>query len=484
MNATIDQSVSALLRSGASPATLAKLAGVNRSSAMRWTLGASPRRLAKERLRSAHALVESHPPLPGVSFGRWLAVANPLLGGLAPAAWIREGRDWTPLSDAWAADSGTPATVGPPVGVPDSLVTQLGDVQRVLGRLALAPSTMDATVSNFVKAFSIQSSMAGEFARSFQMMEVASAVSQVGRQMALVSESLRGLTAEYVRVASILPPADLIRAFGGAQVALAALTDQRPAFSYAKLITKLVEDSRPAIGSLALAMDLQLNTPVAAALAAFPALQKPFFLERLSWRRWLPQHPNSLKRSSEAETIWLLGETHNAAQASVVALGQGADGVDSDEVSAALDGVAYQFPDLMTMEVPGTGVDLGTVANRLEPRLAAALQGALDRLRTGGADSARQAAASLRAALDLLADCLTPGSKSGRIERYVAALSVDQGSPEGTLLYHQICILYFTYGRLSGAIHDRLDLAGVRVVAYGMFSAIAAVLSRWPRPDN
>ncbi|HUY08384.1 MAG TPA: hypothetical protein VMW80_02905 [Candidatus Dormibacteraeota bacterium] len=385
------------------------------------------------------------------------------------------------LADAWADAAGAPspaeqsATLGRTVAVP------LSDVQKVIADLDFPALRIAADVSKVVNALNFQSSLAFEFSRNLQMMEVASAVSQIGRQMSLVSESLRGLTSEYVRVASILPRADLNHAFGGMRTVLTALEDVRPTFAYAKVISNLVGNMRPAIGSLALGIDLQLNTSVMAALTSLPALQRPYLLERTSWRRWLPQHPNALTRSSTGETDWLLGETHNAAQASVAALGRRSDGVDIDEVSAALSGVAYQFPDLLAMEVPGTGMDLRTLVRELEPRLADGLQGAIDRLRDGGSDSARQAAASLRAALDLLADHLAPGSKRGRIERYSAILGVEQGNPDGTLLYHQIGILYTSYPSLSEAVHDELDIGGVRAVAYGMFSAIAGVLSKWSR---
>ena len=479
VNATPDKIVAGLLASGASSTTLGIVAGVNRSSALRWTRGARPRGPARERLRTALDLLERQPPGAGVSFGQWLASNNPALGGLTPAVWIREGREWSMLADSWAAASGAPSPPEERVGMPDAVAAPLSDIQSVIAGLDLAPLRMTADVSGLVSALSLPSSLIADFSRNLQMLAVSSAASQIGQQMALVSQSLHGLTAEYVRVAGILPLAEQTRAFRGMEAVLAGLGDVRPNYSYSKVLSSLMGDVRPAIGSLALGIDLQLSTSLASALASLPALQRPYLLERTSWRRWLPQHPNALTRSGTVETGWLLGETHNAAHASVAALGSHAEGVDIDEVAAALSGVAFQFPDLLAMEVPGTGMDMRSLVRTIEPRLDDSLQGAIDRLRDGGSDSARQAAASLRAALDQLADHLAPGSPKGRVERYVAILEVEQGNPDGTLLYHQICILYSSYASLSNAVHNELDIGGVRAVAYGMFSAIAGVLSMW-----
>jgi hypothetical protein len=106
------------------------------------------------------------------------------------------------------------------------------------------------------------------------------------------------------------------------------------------------------------------------------------------------------------------------------------------------------------------------------------LDGAIQRLKGGGADDARQAAASLRAALDKLAMNLVPGNKTGRVERYEALLGVRLGDSGGTLLHHQIGVLYASYQPLSDAVHDELHIDALRANAYGIFSALAAVLAR------
>jgi hypothetical protein len=201
--------------------------------------------------------------------------------------------------------------------------------------------------------------------------------------------------------------------------------------------------------------------------------------ERISWRAWLPIHPSALTRTPALQTQWLMGETHNAAQASVAAIGRAGMGVDEAEIKAALTGVTADFPNLLELKVPGTGSDLKTLLGRVAPAVLKPLKGAVERLSGGGADDARQASASLRAALDELANQLVPGPKKGRDDRYAVALGVGYGDPDGKLLYHQIGVLYATYAPLSGAVHDELDIEAVRAHALGMFSAMAAVISRW-----
>jgi hypothetical protein len=53
------------------------------------------------------------------------------------------------------------------------------------------------------------------------------------------------------------------------------------------------------------------------------------------------------------------------------------------------------------------------------------------------------------------------------------------GNTEGTLLYYQIGVLDAAHEPLSKRVHDRVDDDALRAVAFGIFSAFAAVLSRW-----
>lgn len=518
MNATGEDLFKALLNAGVSAATLSRLADVQRSSATRWTHGARPRGRARARLATAAALLEGQPAAAGLTFGSWLDTPNQLLTEKTPAAWIREDRDWTMLEAAWTtavdrSDRASRKRTGcvPPVGV---------DGRRIVRRLvagvdlrsaelmaSLAKTTaidtsaliknlvpmiqfpifpnptaeMGRTMAAAAQAASIDTSdLTKDLARSLEFLELTSSARQVGRMSAAISESLRGLTDGYAQAAQHLSGPDLGRAFLGTQDLIAAMSVSGPIFDQAEMLAKLVGDTRPAIGSLALGIDLQLSSPIVAALASRPALRRPYLLERSGWERWVPRHPKTLTRSDTIQTEWLLGETHNASQASVAALGRRRDGSDSAEISAALTGVTLAYPDLLAMRVPGTGFALKACLKRLDPRIADSLEGAVNRLREGGPDCGRQAAASLRAALDQLADALIPGSKKkGRLARYAEVLGVAVGNTEGTLLYYQIGVLDAAHEPLSKRVHDRVDDDALRAVAFGIFSAFAAVLSRW-----
>jgi hypothetical protein len=389
------------------------------------------------------------------------------------------------LKTAWETDGTALArsfrTIVPVL--PAGALDQLRDAQKAIANIYLPAFNASEMVA---QALSAHSAMTRDLFRNLQFLEAASAATIIARSMEGVNESLRSITEGYVRAAKLLSPPQIDLAFLGTQNLLASLDTIGPDFSHLGVIASLLGDSRPAIGSLALGIDLQLSPAIAAALTSRPGLQGSYLRERTSWQRWLPQHPGALTRSDTIETDWLIGETHNASQATVAALGRHAEGVDEAEVSAALEGVAYDYPDLLSMEIPGTGVDLRTYLTGIDPDIANALQGGVNRLRDGGPDSARQAAASLRAGLDKLADRLVPGGKRDRAGRYAQVLGVDVGDPDGTLIYHQIWTLDASFHPLGKAVHDQLEEAAVKAIAFGLFGALVGVLSRWARsrPDH
>ncbi|HVB53425.1 MAG TPA: hypothetical protein VNF24_04445 [Candidatus Acidoferrales bacterium] len=324
------------------------------------------------------------------------------------------------------------------------------------------------------------SALTKDYARMLRLLQLTSAANQVGWVSAALSQSLRSVTDVYLQAIQRMSRPDVSRAFLGTQDLFDTLRLAGPIFDQPDLLARLVGDTRPAIGSLALGMDLQLSPSILAALASRTSLRGPYLAERSGWKRWVPSHPKTLTRTGAIQTEWLLGETHNAAQASVAALGRGAEGTNSAEISAAATGVTREYPDLLGMQVPGTGRDLRTSLMRVDSRLAESIEGALRCLREGGPDCGKQAAASLRAGLDQLAAAMIPGSKKkGRRASYAVVLGVAGGDTEGTLLYHQIGILDTAHLSLSRRVHDQDDDDALCVVAFGIFSALAAVLSRW-----
>jgi hypothetical protein len=320
--------------------------------------------------------------------------------------------------------------------------------------------------------------------RNHQILEAGSIATLMAKKLQDVNVVLQSPISSYAEVMRTLPKTDIANAFAGMRGVLSGIESARPYLVQPELLAQLAAAGRPPIGALAVAMDLQLATAVSAALYAFPAMLSPVLTERVAWQGWFPSHPGALVRTAQIDTEWLLGETHNAAQASVAPLGRDGEGVDEREVAAAVAGVTSDFPDLLAMPVPGTGANVRGWLNHVAPDLLQPLQGAIQRLRGGGADDARQAAASLRAALDKLAMYLVPGSKTGRLERYELLLGVREGDSDGTLLHYQIGVLYASYQPLSDAVHDELNIDAVRANAYGIFSALVAILARLDVPPR
>jgi len=463
---------------GITAATLARIGGVQRSTALRWFAGSTPRSVALRRLTAASASLDVRPEKFFGELANWLDRANESLSGLTPATWIREGRDTVMLRDAWIGGAQPPArtVAAPAVGDLKQTVSQLRSAEKRLTGIDITPM-LNALAS--MNQISTQLDSIGEVVRSSHMLEAASTAIQIGRVLQHVNTTLRTPVLVYADIATHLPRADMIAAFGGMSDIIPKIRGNGLLLAESDMLARLAAESRPPIGAVALGIDLQLSSALAAALTSVPRLRTPFMMERIGWRAWLPAHPASLIRTSPFDNDWLIGETHNATQATVAALGRSGEGVDEGEVRAALASVIGDFPDLLSLPVPGTGASLRRALARIAPRVIDSLAGALDRLRGGGADDARQASTSLRAALDQLADELVPGPKKGRAERYEKVLSIELGDPGGKLLYHQIGILYESYVPLSLGVHDELDLEAVRAHAVGMLSAIAAVVARW-----
>lgn len=479
VNATLNLVLQPLRDAGVSPATLARVAGVQRSSAIRWGRGAQPRKTARQRLATATALLDRRPERNLGELARWLDVENIALAGSTPATWIREGRDATMLGDAWAADAARLSvrlSGRPPFEDLDRTVAQLRQVESLFAGLDLAP--LLSTVSSY-DLINTRINMVAEMGRNHRLLEAASAAAQIGRHFQEINEALRGPMSGYAQIAQLLSRSEMTSAFAGMANVMSALRTNTAVFAETGMLAKLVADSRPPIGALAVAMDLQLNSAMSAALASTPTLSNPIMVERIDWRAWLPQHPAALIRTNQIGSDWLIGETHNAAHASTAALGRAGKRVDEADIAAALQGVRTEFPDLMNMPVPGTGKTLRDVLGLCAPRAVTPLDGAIERLRGGGPDDARQASVSMRSALDELAAALAPGPKKDRRRQYAAILGVDHGDADGTLLYHQIAVLYASFQPLSDAVHDELDLDALRAHAFGMFSAMAGVVSRW-----
>src|SRR5207253_8438146 len=79
--------IDSLTAAGVNLAQLARIAGVNRSSATRWMRGAQPRGRSLQRLERAAALLHAVPEQGDVQFGVWLTQPNPRLGGVLPVQW-------------------------------------------------------------------------------------------------------------------------------------------------------------------------------------------------------------------------------------------------------------------------------------------------------------------------------------------------------------------------------------------------------------
>jgi hypothetical protein len=487
MNATPYMAVKALLAAQVGAAGLSRLCGVQRSTAMRWVHGSVPRKPAREKLNTAAALIDRRPQRHRDELPRWLDRPNPALLGITPSTWIREGRDASMLGNAWAGSeqAGSPALQGAVVVTRDvelqKMLTQLSATQRLLASVDLGPLLRSTSAPSLLGP---QVNLGAAVLRNHQILEAGSIATLMAKKLQDVNVVLQSPISSYAEVMRTLPKTDIANAFAGMRGVLSGIESARPYLVQPELLAQLAAAGRPPIGALAVAMDLQLATAVSAALYAFPAMLSPVLTERVAWQGWFPSHPGALVRTAQIDTEWLLGETHNAAQASVAPLGRDGEGVDEREVAAAVAGVTSDFPDLLAMPVPGTGANVRGWLNHVAPDLLQPLQGAIQRLRGGGADDARQAAASLRAALDKLAMYLVPGSKTGRLERYELLLGVREGDSDGTLLHYQIGVLYASYQPLSDAVHDELNIDAVRANAYGIFSALVAILARLDVPPR
>lgn len=482
MNATRESPLAPLLQAGVTPAIVSRLCGVQRSTAMRWTRGSSPRRKSHEKLAIAAALLERRREKHADEFAHWLDQPLVALGEVTPSTWIREGRDPSLLGDSWEHGSGTrrysASLTLPPMMPPglNEMVAQLAEAQRLLARLDLTPifeasraASSDASIVN----------LQAEVARNYQMLQAASGAALLGATLRDVQASVGTAWVEgYLEVMRNMSGAVVESAFAGIRDSLRLVAADSLVMPQAQLLARVVAAGRPPIGALSAAMDLQLTSAVAAALNTVPSIRTPVLAERVAWSRWFPHHPDGLVRSSVIAPDWLVGETHNAVHASSAALGRARPGVDDREVAAAVAGVTVGFPDLLAMSVPGRGVALLERLQQVAPDAVMPLRGAIQRLSGDGADDTRQAAVSMRAALDILASALAPGDKKGRPARYETVLRVDRGDPTGTLLHHQIGVLYASYQPLSDAVHDDLGIDALRTIAYGIFSAIAAVVAR------
>jgi hypothetical protein len=148
-------------------------------------------------------------------------------------------------------------------------------------------------------------------------------------------------------------------------------------------------------------------------------------------------------------------------------------------VSAALIGVSSNPPDLLSMMVPGTGASLGEMVKSVAPDALETLEGGWDRIWGADKDAARQGAASLRAALDEIAEAIAPGPKKDRERSYLAVLQLQPGDPTTRLLTLQVSLLYATYQPLSDAVHDEEGIEALQALALGIVSCLAAMLARW-----
>jgi hypothetical protein len=246
------------------------------------------------------------------------------------------------------------------------------------------------------------------------------------------------------------------------------------------LIAQLVVNQHTAIGSLAVAMDLQLGEAFAAATRLHrDVLAEPFTREVLAWRAWLPEHPNGVIRRADLRPEWLAGQAHVASRASVAAISRRQKGVDSDEVSAALVAVTRDVPDLLSMTVAGTGLTLIEVVKAAAPGAVEPLEAGWERVWNGGNDGARQGAASLRAALDRISSAIAPAAKKDRETAYRSVLELEPGDATTKLLSLQISLLYVTYQPLSTAVHDEADVDAIKALALGIVSSLAGILARW-----
>jgi hypothetical protein len=276
-----------------------------------------------------------------------------------------------------------------------------------------------------------------------------------------------------------LPQTQIAGAFAGMGGILRTL-DQPLIRMQTGLIAKLVADQAVGLGALGAAMELQLAPAFAAAIEANNRLlAKPFTREMFAWRAWLPEHPEALVRIPELRAQWLIGQAHVASRASVAAVSRRSAGVDSSEVTAALAGVITNPPDLLSMTVPGTGASLREVVKSVAPGALEPLEGGWDRIWLGGKDAARQGAASLRAALDELAESIAPGPKKDREHSYLSVLQLKPGDPTNRLLTLQVSLLYTTYQPLSDAVHDEGGIEALQALALGIVSCLAGVLARW-----
>jgi len=476
VNATETSDVDQLVAAGFSPSLLARVTGVNRSSAVRWLKGSKPRASARKRLERAVALVHiGKMPAPGLR--EWFTQPQPALSGFSPARWLAEDRDLQALAETLhpvVADPGAHRSAE--VVTLATTMVEFRKAADVISSLNLSPILQSM---RFMDGLDRQAAMIADLTRAPLLIQAGGIAQTMARFSETWSEMIKAPLIAYRDAFVALPPAQIAGAFAGMGEILRTL-DQPLIKMQTGLIAKLVADRNIGLGALGAAMELQLGTAFAAAIESNNRLlAKPFTREMFAWRAWLPEHPEALVRIPELRAEWLVGQAHVASRASVAAMSRRADGVDSSEVSAALFGVTRNPPDLLAMTVPGTGASLRDMVKSVAPRALEPLEGGWDRIWIGGRDAARQGATSLRAALDEIAEAIAPGPKKDRERSYLAVLQLQPGDPTTRLLTLQVSLLYTTYQPLSDAVHDEEGIEALQALALGIVSCLAGVLARW-----
>jgi hypothetical protein len=469
--------VARLVQFGFSASLLARVAGVNRSSAVRWIRGSEPRPPAQRRLERAEALLGvAAPSSPDIR--DWFDQRNPDLAGLSPAEWLAKDRDVETLAAILRPVDRKPTAPRRRAGNAFPLAGAILDFQRAADMIAgvnLAP-ILDSM--RFIEGLDRQAAMIADLSRAQLLVQATGIAQEMARLSETWSEMIRAPLMVYREAFAALPASQVFAAFEGMGETIRGL-DQPIIRMQSGLIAQLVADHNTGLGALGAAMDLQLGSVFSAAVNAHAhVLTEPYVRETFAWRAWLPTHPEALVRLPTLKPEWLAGQAHVATRASVAALSPQRSGWEAEEVGAALAGVTRDPPDLLSMTVPGTEATLREMIRKVAPAAVEPLEGGWHRVWDGGTDATRQGAASLRAALDEVANALAPGPKKDREQGYLAVLQIQPGDPTTRLLTLQVSLLYTTYQPLSDAVHDEGGIEALQALALGILSCLAGILAR------
>lgn len=472
MNATVRELISA----GVSSAQLARIAGVERSSASRWVAAeAAPREKTQHRLGQAVAAFRLWSGTKA-DFVTWLASINPSLDGKTPEAWIAGEGDMASLASAvTAACSVTHERAIAPNEIALSSVTQMLKAQEKFRSMFQVPSWL-AAVQEVGEAASIAMGVLS----TSSLLAATSTFAQTVKLHEQLSQSVQIPLSTYANVAASMSQLNASNAFNGMLESLASKNLMAVMGSAGDLLRGNQIDM--GWGALTAAVEFRLSPAIAVATdhLAKSAIET-LFAEQRAWHSWLPEHSESLLFPLRVESDWLAARSHTALQTGLATLGS--EKSDQAELRVAVEAGELDFSTVIGMVVPGTTLTLRDFLVKKVPTAVEPLEAGLARLKRGEKDGARQAAASFRAVLDKVAEVIAPGPAKQRREAYQRSLGVTPGDPTARLIALQSELVYEIYQPVSATVHDSESIDAVRAYALAMVSCLLTILAKWQEKD-